>query len=70
MSEPGGSSRLCVGNEGTQRMVGGEVDPRSYANEEISSSSFEDIPFRVDPALTIFGKYIPFLPMYEFRFLP
>ena len=50
MSEPGGSSRLCVDDEGTQRMVRGEVDPRSYANEEISSSFFKDIPFRVDAA--------------------
>ena len=29
-------------------MVGGEVDPGSYADEEISSSSFEDAPSRVD----------------------
>ena len=50
MSEPGGSFKLRVGDEGTQTMVEGKVDLGSYVNEEISSSSFEDIPSRVDSA--------------------
>ena len=31
-------------------MVGGEDNPGSYADKEISSSSFEDVPSRVDAA--------------------
>ena len=50
MSEPGGSFKLRVGDEGTQRMVEGKVDLGSYVDEEISSSSFEDIPSQVDSA--------------------
>ena len=48
MSDPSGSSRLCIGDGDTQRMVGEEDNPSSYADEEISSYSFEDVPSRVD----------------------
>ena len=66
---------LHVGDEGTQRMIGGEVDPGSYAGEEISSSSFGDVPSRVDAIgvitwlrligeaqADVFWKRYPFLP--------
>ena len=48
MSEPGGYSRSHVGDEGTQRMARGEVNLRCYVDEEIFSSSFEDVPSCVD----------------------
>ena len=82
MSEPGGSSKSHVGDEGTQRMTRGEVNLRCYVDEEIFSSSFEDVPSRVDvvdvitwlrligeAGLTCFGKDIPFLPTSGFRSL-
>ena len=48
MSELGGSSKSRASVEGTQRMAGGEVNSGCYADEEISSSYFEDIPSRSD----------------------
>ena len=48
MSEPGGSFRFRVGDDGTYRTTGEAVDPGSYADEEISSSYFKDVPSRVD----------------------
>ena len=63
-------------------MVEGEVDPRSYVDEEISSSSFKDIPSSVDAIgvitwlrlvgearADVFWKRYPFLPMSGFCFL-
>ena len=59
MSDPSGSSRLRIGDEDTQRMAGGLDNPKSYANEEISSYSFEDVPSCVDDVEVITSlKYV------------
>ena len=60
MSDPGGSSRLCIGDRGTQRIARGD-NLRTYGDEEISSSSFEDVPSRVD----VVGVMMRFKPIGE-----
>ena len=60
-------------------MARGEVNLRCYVDEEIFSSSFEDVPSCVDvitwlksigeARLTHFGKDIPFLPTSGFHSL-
>ena len=48
MSYLGGFFRLCVGDGGTQRMAKGEDNVGSHEGEGPSSTSFEDVPLRVD----------------------
>ena len=47
-------------------MVGGEVDLGSYADEEISSSFFEDVPSRVDVVVFIRLRLVGEAPAYAF----
>ena len=53
MSYPDGFSRLCIGDGGTQRMARGEYNIRSHVDEGSSSTSYEDVPSRVDAARVI-----------------
>ena len=53
MNDRGEFSRLRIGDEGTQRMVGVEDNLGIHGGEGLPSSSLEDVPSRVDAARVI-----------------
>ena len=48
MSNPGGFFRLRIGDRDTQKMAREEDNIGSHIDEGLSSTSFEDVPLRVD----------------------